>query len=146
MNNRLLEIIFGILCIMLIVGFLLYVILTLYTPNHQTYQVSAKFNNIGGVNSGSVVSMRGVKIGKIINITLDETTYEVVVNMELDKTIKIPKDSTLFVDEAGLFSPSVLAIKPGSSKDFLNDSDQILRTTDWVSLEDKIGNIFLNSK
>lgn len=146
MKNRTLEIVVGCCSIAIIGIFLIYMVTSLYTNNSSQYQVHAKFNNIGNLSKGSALTMRGVKIGRVEDINLDPTTYEVLLDITINNEIPIPEDSTLAIESAGVFSAPALTVTPGQSTVFLKNNSNIANTKDWISLEDKLGNIFLNGK
>lgn len=146
MKHRTLEIVVGCCSITVIGIFLIYVIANLYTNNNSQYQIHAKFNNIGNLSKGSALTMRGLKIGKVNDINLDPNTFEVLLDITINNEVPIPEDSVLAIESAGVFSSPNLTITPGQSKVVLRNNSNITNTKDWVSLEDKLGNIFLNGK
>ncbi|UQY80093.1 outer membrane lipid asymmetry maintenance protein [Candidatus Hepatincola sp. Av] len=146
MKHRTLEIVVGCCSIVVIAIFVTYVIANLYTNNSGQYKVYAKFNNIGSLSKGSALTMRGVKIGKVNDINLDPITFEVLLDIIVNDEVPIPEDSVLAIESAGVFSSPALTVTPGQSKVVLKNNSNITNTKDWVSLEDKLGNIFLNGK
>src|SRR5581483_10670260 len=58
------------------------------------YHVTADFDNIGDLKTGSPVSMAGVRVGEVDGIRYDTKTYKAVVSMRIDPQYKeIPDDS-----------------------------------------------------
>ncbi|MGH8539996.1 MAG: MlaD family protein, partial [Stenotrophobium sp.] len=49
------------------------------------YQVTALFENIGGLKPGAAVTLAGVKIGRVKNIVIDPTSFEAKVTLEISK-------------------------------------------------------------
>ena len=59
------------------------------------YQVTAAFENIGGLKVRSAVTMAGVRVGRVANISLDPDTYDATVTLNLYAKIdNIPKRAT----------------------------------------------------
>ena len=57
------------------------------------YQVTACFDNIGGVNPKAAVRSAGVVVGRVESITFNDKTYQAQVTLSLDKRYALPKDS-----------------------------------------------------
>ena len=69
----------------------------------EGYQVTARFDNIGGLKVRSPVSMAGVRVGRVTDISFDNTTYEAVVIMLIDRhRDTIPDDTFAKIYTAGL--------------------------------------------
>ena len=72
----------------------------------------AKFNNVDGVQIGSVVKIAGVNVGSVEKIELDEHDFNVKLTMRLQSDLKIPTDSTISVNSDGLLGGKYLGIEP----------------------------------
>src|SRR4051812_14353462 len=58
------------------------------------YHVTAKFDNVGDLKTGSPVSMAGVRVGEVESINFDPQEYKAAVRMRIDPQYsKIPEDS-----------------------------------------------------
>lgn len=111
----------------------------------ETYAVTGKFDNIGGLKPQAPVKSAGVVVGRVGNITFDDKTYQAMVRLDLDPTYKFPKDSSLKILTAGLLGEQYIGISPGSEMANLVDGDRINRTQSATVLEDLI-NQFIYSK
>ena len=59
-----------------------------------TYEVTARFENIGSLKPGAAVSMAGVTVGRVDSITFDQNVYKAVVRMKIGSDYnRIPADS-----------------------------------------------------
>ena len=145
MKNRVLEIFFGGLIIVCAVFFIVYASLVVMNSSMKTYQVSAIFTNVGSLVNGAHVSIYGVNIGKVNDISLNGD-YNVVVDMDIADNIKIPEGSFVTINSSGVFDSPEIIITPSKSTKFVNSGDVLKNTKDWVSLDDRIGSIFLNMK
>ena len=107
---------------------------------HDSYTITARFENSGGLKVKSPVSAAGVKIGKVSAINFDPKTYESVVVMDIDSQYnEIPDDTTASIFTAGLLGEQYVSLEPGGSDDFLKDGGKIEITQSAIILEKAIG-------
>jgi phospholipid/cholesterol/gamma-HCH transport system substrate-binding protein len=144
MNKRGIETLVG---LFVLLGLLGVVFLALKAANlttlgsSQGYTVSARFDNIGGLKPRSAVRSAGVTIGRVTSIALDPKTYQGVVTMEIDGSVKFPKDSSAKILTAGLLGDQYIGIEPGSADDNLAAGGRISQTQSAVVLENLIGQL-----
>ena len=111
----------------------------------ETYAVTGKFDNIGGLKPQAPVKSAGVVVGRVGDISFDDKTYQALVRLDLDPSYKFPKDSSLKILTAGLLGEQYIGIEPGGELENLADGDRINRTQSATVLEDLI-NQFIYSK
>lgn len=111
----------------------------------ETYAVTGKFDNIGGLKPQAPVKSAGVVVGRVGDISFDDKTYQALVRLDLDPSYKFPKDSSLKILTAGLLGEQYIGIEPGGETSNLVDGDRINRTQSATVLEDLI-NQFIYSK
>lgn len=115
-----------------------------------TYRISADFDNIGGLKSGSPVKVGGVVIGRVSSITLDKN-YSPRVEMDIDqKYNQIPNTSTLAIRTSGLLGEQFLALNigfedPEMGTTILKNGGVIQDTKSAMVLEDLIGQFLYKS-
>jgi phospholipid/cholesterol/gamma-HCH transport system substrate-binding protein len=80
----------------------------------KTYQVKAKFDNVGGVKPKAAVRSAGVVVGRVENIVFDDKSFQAVVTLALESQYVFPKDSSLKILTSGLLGEQYLGIEPGS--------------------------------
>ena len=68
-----------------------------------------------------------------------------MVELEIDKEIKIPDDSTAKISSSSLFGGKFLEIIPGSSETFLKNQSVIYDTQTSLSFTDMIGKMIMSS-
>lgn len=120
--------------------------LTTYT-SANTYPVTAEFTNIGDLKVRAAVTVAGVNIGRITDITLNPKTYKAIVAMQIDKRDdNIPTDSTASILTAGLLGANYIAIEPGFDDTFLKAGSQIENTNQALILQNLIGQLMFNLK
>src|SRR5215471_10752234 len=66
-----------------------------------TYQVNARFANIGGLKPGSQVLIAGVPVGHVERIDLD-SQYAAIVQMIVNKGVHLPSDTIASIKTSGL--------------------------------------------
>ncbi|PKO60511.1 MAG: outer membrane lipid asymmetry maintenance protein MlaD [Betaproteobacteria bacterium HGW-Betaproteobacteria-18] len=111
----------------------------------KTYQVKAKFDNVGGVKPKAAVRSAGVVVGRVDNITFDDKSFQAVVTLALENRYVFPKDSSLKILTSGLLGEQYLGIEPGAEGKTLAAGDTISSTQSAVVLENLISQ-FLFSK
>ncbi len=110
------------------------------------YELQARFDNIGGLKVRSPVTMAGVRIGRVAEISFDNETYEAVARMTIEPQYnRLPKDTSASIFTAGLLGEQYVGLEPGGEEAFLEAGDEIRMTQSAVVLEQIIGQ-FLYSK
>lgn len=110
-----------------------------------TYQVSARFDNIGGLKPNAAVKSAGVVIGRVQSISFDDKTFQAKVVINLQKATQFPKDSSAKILTSGLLGEQYIGLEPGADEKNLAAGDVIRQTQSAVVLENLIGQ-FINSK
>ena len=111
----------------------------------DTYRLSARFDNIGGLKVRAPVRSAGVSVGRVIRIGLDPKTYQGVVTIEIDQGFQFPKDSSAKILTSGLLGDQYIGLEPGGDEKNLAGGDVIKQTQSAVVLENLISQ-FLFSK
>jgi len=111
----------------------------------QTYTISGRFDNIGGLKPQAPVKSAGVVVGRVSEITFDDKSFQASVRLDLDTEYKFPKDSSLKILTAGLLGEQYIGIEAGGDEKNLGEGDSIVRTQSATVLEDLI-NQFIYSK
>ena len=114
---------------------------------HQdSYTITARFENSGGLKVKSPVSAAGVKIGQVSAISFDRKTYQSVVKLSIDSQYNtLPEDTTASVFTAGLLGEQYVNLEPGGSDDFLKEGGKIEITQSAIILEKAIGQFLFKS-
>ena len=111
----------------------------------NTYEVTAKFDNIGSLRPQASVKASGVVVGRVAQIAFDDKSYKAAVTLEMDSTYKFPKDSSAKILTSGLLGEQYIGIEAGGDEKNLVSGDKIARTQSAAVLEDLI-NQFIYSK
>ena len=110
-----------------------------------TYQVSARFDNIGGLKPNAAVKSAGVVVGRVESISFDDKTFQAKVVINLQKATQFPKDSSAKILTSGLLGEQYIGLEPGADEKNLGGGDVIKQTQSAVVLENLIGQ-FINIK
>jgi phospholipid/cholesterol/gamma-HCH transport system substrate-binding protein len=105
----------------------------------DSYEVTARFENIGGLKVRAPVKSAGVVVGRVTDIRFDNEAYEAAVTLRLDKRYAFPKDTTATIMTSGLLGEQYIGLEAGGDSQKLKDKDRILITQDAVVLENLIG-------
>ena len=112
----------------------------------DSYEIKARFDNIGGLKVRSPVAAGGVTIGRVTEIQYNSDTYEAVVSMSIEEQYnKFPVDTAASILTSGLLGEQFIGFEPGAEEDFLKNGDVIDLTQSALVLEQIIGQ-FLYSK
>ena len=115
------------------------------TGSGDTYGLTARFDNIGGLKVRAPVRTAGVVVGRIRSITLDPKTYQGVVAMDIERRYRFPKDSAAKILTSGLLGDQYVGLEPGGDDKDLAPGDTLAQTQSAVVLENLIGQ-FLTGK
>src|SRR6056297_953733 len=111
----------------------------------DTYEVTARFQNVGSLKVRAPVSMAGVTIGRVSTIEFDPQRLDAVVTMRIQNQYdRIPEDSDASILTAGLLGSQYVGLQPGGSDMYLEDGSEVLFTQSAVVLENLIGKFLVN--
>jgi phospholipid/cholesterol/gamma-HCH transport system substrate-binding protein len=111
----------------------------------DTYEVAARFDNVGSLKARAPVSMSGVTIGRVTDIRFDSESLEAVVTFVVDSQYdQIPDDSDASILTAGLLGSQYIGLTAGGSPFYLEDGSEILFTQSAILLENIIGKFLIS--
>jgi len=102
------------------------------------YELSAIFDDAGGVREGSDVLLAGVIIGKVTSVTLKDNE-EALMILNITPEVNIASDSSLSIRTKGLIGEKFVRVNQGIEEDFLSSGDEFDDTESPINLEDMIG-------
>ena len=111
----------------------------------STYQVTAKFDNIGGLKPKAAVRSGGVVVGRVESITFDDTAFQARVTLAIEDQYAFPKDSSLKILTSGLLGEQYIGIQAGYADKNFVAGDTITNTQSAVVLENLIGQFLFSS-
>ena len=111
----------------------------------STYEINARFSNIGQLKEGAPVKIAGVRIGYVESIRLEPQRMDALVTMAIDRHYEdIPDDSSAAIFTSGLLGDQYVGVQPGGSPEFLKNGDEMVLTQSAMRLEDLIGKFLVN--
>jgi len=108
------------------------------------YELTAAFSSISGLQAGSDVRISGVKVGTVTGMTLDSTTFQAVVHMSVDNTIRLPVDTAALVASESLLGGKFLALEPGGDEQMLPVGGRIQYTQSTPGIEQLLGQVIFS--
>jgi phospholipid/cholesterol/gamma-HCH transport system substrate-binding protein len=111
---------------------------------NQTYQVDAKFANIGGLKVRGPVKSAGVVVGRVANIRFDTESYEAIVSMTVDVSYQFPRDTTAKILTSGILGEQYVGLEAGGDGVMLKNGDRVRLTQSAVVLENLISQFLFN--
>ena len=99
------------------------------TGGGESYNLFAKFDNIGGLKVRSPIKVGGVVVGRVSEISLDAQDYTPVVTLEIYQRYNNFSEATsVAILTAGLLGEQYIGLQPG----FMDDSLEILQPNDFI--------------
>ena len=112
----------------------------------ETYEVQARFQNVGNLKTRAPVSMSGVTIGRVRSVELDPGQLNAVVTFAIDNRYdEIPDDSDASILTAGLLGSQFIGLQAGGSDTYLAEGSEIQFTQSAVVIENLISKYLFNS-
>lgn len=105
--------------------------------NYKTFYV--EYKSVEGLATSAPVTLNGLVIGKVNNITIDENTGVLVVELQLKTDFPISKSSTASIYEPGFIGGKQIAIIPNFNDKTLAVDGQKLEGGVKLGLTDKVG-------
>lgn len=97
-------------------------------PIGDTYEVQARFSNVGGLAARSDVRISGITVGKVVARRLDPDTYEAIVSISLDSSVRLPSDTVAVIASDGLLGGKHLRLELGGEEELIEPGQEILWT------------------
>jgi len=104
--------------------------------NDEGYEITANFDDISGLKVKSAVTMSGVRIGRVSDITFDSQMFEAVVKIRIESQYKtLPKDTSASIYTAGLLGEKYIGLEAGGDEENLQQGDKLKLTQSSLVLE-----------
>jgi phospholipid/cholesterol/gamma-HCH transport system substrate-binding protein len=110
----------------------------------QTYQVQAKFANIGGLKVRAPIKSAGVVVGRVAEVRFDNESFEAMVTMNMDARYQFPRDTVAKILTSGLLGEQYIGLEAGGDSAMLKSSDRLRLTQSAVVLENLISQFLFN--
>ena len=146
MNKKIsFEFIIGLLILIITLIFFFYFSLKIdYFDNSKKINLNSIFFDIGDLTVGADVKTKGVKIGEVIEISLDGDSYMAIVKSSLNYDLKIPLDSVFKIANNGFIGSPYIEVTMGINEQYYQNNDLTENNVDAVSLEEIINSFIFN--
>lgn len=113
--------------------------------NDEGYDITARFENISGLKVRSPVTVAGVRVGRVTDISYDSKTFQAVVSMNISSQYnELPLDTSASIYTSGLLGEQYVGLEPGGDIEMLQDGDEIMLTQSALILEQMIGQLLFS--
>lgn len=142
MKRGAVETVLGALVLAVAIGFVVFATRAIgIQSSGAEYELNARFLKVGGLERGSDVRISGVKVGSVIERSLDKESFEAVVTFTVRSDVVLPVDTEAGVTAEGLLGGKYLRLFPGQKPEVLNPGDDVQFTRDFQALEDTVSEI-----
>lgn len=98
------------------------------------YILTARFEDVSGLTSGSDVKINGIKVGIVKKLSLEDD-YSAKVELLIQNKYKVPADSSVAISTDGIMGNKFVSISVGYSKDNMKQGDEVEDTKSSLNLE-----------
>lgn len=141
MRKKPVETIMGLVVLVIAILFLAFAYRVSDLQVVKGYPLSAEFMKVGGLSIGSDVRINGIKVGTVTAQKLNSEDYLVDVTFSISSDIRLPKDSVVSIVSDGLIGDKFVKIEPGTADEYLQSGDSFVKTKDFKTIEDMVGEI-----
>ena len=111
----------------------------------DAYELTARFQNIGGLTLRAPVRASGVLVGRVSGIRYDQESYEAIVTLSVEKHFsRFPVDTSASIFTSGLLGEQYIGLTPGAEDQFLKHGDTLAFTDSALVLERLIGRLMVD--
>jgi len=109
------------------------------------YEVTAQFDNIGGLQPRAKVTLSGVSVGRVTGISYDKESFRAVVIMKINGGVDyLPSDTQASIYTSGLLGEQYISLEPGAEDEVLAEGSAVTLTQSAVVLEEIIGKLLVS--
>lgn len=139
MKSNAVETVMGAVVLVVAALFLFFAYTTTEVRAVSGYELTARFDRVGGLKTGADVRISGIKVGTVVKQTLDPKTFEAVVRLSVQNDIKLPVDTVAAVTSSGLLGTDFLSLTPGNEDGIIKAGGTIGHTQGPMDLQSLIG-------
>ncbi|MGY1411217.1 outer membrane lipid asymmetry maintenance protein MlaD [Luteimonas sp. A611] len=108
--------------------------------SRDSYEITARFTQIGQLRPNAPVKIGGVTIGRVSNIDLDPVKFDSIVTLAIDSRFnEIPIDTSAGILTGGLLGESFVGLQPGGDMEVFKPGEELVFTTPAVDLMQMVG-------
>ena len=109
------------------------------------YNLTAVFDDVGGVRNGSDIMMAGVVIGRVADVRLQDNRKAVTV-LHINEGVRIAEDAFASVRTKGIIGDRYIRITQGMEDSYLAEGDEIEETESALNIEDLVSKYIFSGK
>ncbi len=144
-RRNLAEVLTGAVVLIAAAGFLGYAVAHSGRTTASGYLLTAHFDNIAGLGPGADVRIGGVKVGSVTEERLDPQSFQAVVGLTVQNSVKLPKDTAAVITSESLLGGKYLALQPGGDQAVLQPGQAITITQSSVNIEELLGKFIFSA-
>jgi phospholipid/cholesterol/gamma-HCH transport system substrate-binding protein len=110
----------------------------------STYEITATFDNIGGLKVRGPVKSAGVVVGRVADIQFDPQTYEAKVLLRIDSQYQFPRDTFASILTSGLLGEQYIGLDAGGDERMIPPGGKVAKTQSAIVLEKLISQFLFN--
>jgi phospholipid/cholesterol/gamma-HCH transport system substrate-binding protein len=122
--------VFGLLCI----GYMTVKLGHVSLLGDNAYSLFARFTSVTGLRVGCVAYISGIEVGRVKSLTMDQESQKAIVEIRVQKDIKIFDDAIATIKTEGLIGDMYLNIDPGGGGNQLKNGEFITETQPPVDI------------
>ena len=111
----------------------------------KTYEVHAKFDNIGALKIRAPIKSNGVVVDRVTKIDFNNAEFKAIVSFDLESRYQFPSDSSASIMTAGLLGEQYIGLTAGAEETNLAQGSEIQITQSAVVLEDLISKFLFST-
>ena len=108
------------------------------------YNVSATFEDAGGLRAGADVMLAGVSIGRVASVQL-QGQEEALLQLEIQQGVKLTTDAIAAVRTKGIIGERYVRISQGADDEIIENHGEIEETESAINIEDLISKYIFSS-
>jgi phospholipid/cholesterol/gamma-HCH transport system substrate-binding protein len=139
MHRNIIETIIAGLVVVVGLGFLAYVLNATEQRSFAGYALQARFQDAPSLKPGADVRIAGVAVGRVTGVTLDIKRYDVLVEFQLAKKVKLPVDSEASISFDGVLGDAFIVLRLGQEGTLLQAGERVRNTVSPVNVVDQLG-------
>ncbi|MDX8383482.1 MAG: outer membrane lipid asymmetry maintenance protein MlaD [Ghiorsea sp.] len=101
------------------------------------YELTAVFEDAGGVREGSDVMLAGVPVG-IVQFVALKNNEEAEMLLQINEGVQVASDATVSIRTKGMIGEKFVRINQGIEEDYLSNGDEFEDTEAAINIEDLI--------
>ena len=109
--------------------------------NGALLSVNAYFQTVAGISKGTDVKLGGVKVGRVLDIHLDVESLTPVLVIGLDKSYKIPSDSSFAIKSEGIMGGKFVSVEVGPGQDPITEGQIFYNNQSSLDLESVVSQV-----